>query len=90
MSKRYSSGLKAMRQNIVRRMKNRAERSKIRTTIKKLDLAVQEGNKEKVAELYNAMVSVIDKGVKHGILHQNMAARKKSRMQLKVNQLLKV
>lgn len=78
-----------MRQNIVRRMKNRAERSRIRTAVKKLELAVAAGNKEKLAELYTSMASVLDRGVKHGLLHVNMVARKKSRMQLKVNKLLK-
>ena len=89
MSRRYPSGLKALRQNIARRMKNRAERSSIRTAIKRLDGAVAASNKEKVTDLYQSMVSVIDKGVKHGLLHRNMASRKKSRMQKKVNLVLK-
>ena len=89
MSKRYSSGLKAMRQNIARRMKNRAERGRIRSSIKKRDLALQAGSKDQVPALYISMASIIDKGVKHGLLHRNMAARKKSRMQKKVNLLLK-
>lgn len=89
MSTRYKCGLKANRQNVARRDRNRMERSTIRTWIKKTELAAKEGNKEKIGDYYKKMVSAIDKGVKHGLLHANMAARKKSRMFKLVNKTLK-
>lgn len=88
MSTRYKAGLKAHRQSVARRGKNRMERSGIRTWIKKTEAAAKEGNEEKIGDYYKKMVSAIDKGVKHGLLHVNMAARKKSRMHKLVSKTL--
>ena len=84
MSKRYASGRKALRQNVVRRLKNREERSAIRTYVKKATKALEAGKKEECQAAYAAMASALDKGVKHGLVHKNTAARKKSRIARKI------
>lgn len=59
---------------------NRSNKSALRTAIKRFEKAVSEGNLDAAkAELVKAE-STIDKSVKKGIIHQNNAARKKSRL----------
>jgi len=84
LSKRYSSGLKARRQDKVRNQRNSAEKSFIKTMIKKTLASIASGNKEESKKAYHNMSSALDKGVKHGILHKNRAARKKARVSKKI------
>lgn len=67
--------------------KNKAEKSVLKTTVKKFEAAVAEGNREQADSAYKAAVVCVDKAVRKGILHKNTAARKKSSMTLKMNKL---
>ena len=67
--------------------KNKAEKSVLRSTVKKFDAAVAEGNREQADIAYKAAVKTVDQAVKKGILHKNTAARKKSSMAVKMNKL---
>ncbi|AZR73183.1 30S ribosomal protein S20 [Anoxybacter fermentans] len=70
-----------------RTLRNRANKSALRTAIKRFERAVAEGDLEKAkVELVKAQ-STIDKSVKKGIIHKNNAARKKSRLARMFNQL---
>jgi len=75
------SAKKRRRQNEVRRQYNRGVCSEVKTSIKKLEKAV-EANEAPAAELaLRVAVSKIDKSVKKGVLHRNLGARKKSQCQ---------
>lgn len=65
--------------------RNKMDKSALKTTIKKFDAAVAEGNREQAGAAYKATVVAVDKAVNKGILHKNNAARKKSSMTLKMN-----
>ena len=67
-----------------RNARNRAERSALRTAVKKFEAAVEANDKENVNALYNNAVKKLDQSVKQGILHKNNAARKKSQLALKL------
>lgn len=67
--------------------KNKAEKSVLKSTVKKFDAAVAEGNREQADSAYKAAVKTVDQAVKKGILHKNTAARKKSSMAVKMNKL---
>ena len=67
--------------------KNKAEKSALKTTLKKFDAAVADGNREQADSAYKAAVKSIDQAVNKGLLHKNNAARKKSSMTLKLNKL---
>lgn len=90
MAKRYHSGLKQGRQNKVRYEKNKAEKSFIRITVKKCLMAFGIGKNQPAAPKAQAVAalsatfSALDKGAKHGLLHKNTVARKKSRMAKKL------
>ena len=69
-----------IRLNIRRAEINKNRRQRIRTFIKKVNLAIQEGNQEKARNALKAAQPEIHRGVTKGILHKNTAARKISRL----------
>ncbi len=78
---------KRSKQAEVRRQHNVALRSRMRTAIKAVLKAVQEGNAEQAAEAYKAAVPRIDTMVNKGLVHRNKAARTKSRLNARVRSL---
>ena len=67
--------------------RNKMDKSILRTTLKKFDAAVAEGNREQAYSAYKAAVKTIDQAVCKGIIHKNNAARKKSGITLKLNKM---
>ena len=65
--------------------KNKAERSVLRTAVKKFDTAVAEGNKEAAATTFKAAVTAVDKAAGKNLIHKNNAANKKSKMAKRLN-----
>lgn len=84
----HKSAEKRMRQNEKRKQINRSNRTRVRTSIKKLRAAL-EGNAGDVKALLPQTISTIDKAVQKGILHKNTAARYKSRLTANANQAAK-
>ena len=82
----HKSSEKRVRQNEKRRVVNRTNKGRLRTSIKKLRSALTEGDANAVQELLPATISTIDKAVQKGVLHRNAAARYKSRLTTRVNQ----
>ncbi|HYY59402.1 MAG TPA: 30S ribosomal protein S20 [Pyrinomonadaceae bacterium] len=80
----HKSAEKRVRQNEKRRQINRSNRTRLRTSIKKLRTELESGGN--AGELLNATISTIDKAVQKGVLHRNAAARYKSRLTTHVNQ----
>ena len=83
----HKSAEKRVRQNAKRKDINRNNRSKLRTSIKKLRTAVAGHDKAGSVGLLNPTISLIDKAVNKGILHKNTAARHKSRLTRHVAEL---
>lgn len=78
------SAKKRMRQNVKHRMKNRAERSTLRTFVKKLRTAIEEGDQATAQTLLPETISVLDRSAKKGLIHKNKAARHTSELTKKV------
>ena len=70
------------------RIKNKAFRSTIKTSVKKFDASVSENNLETARETLLGAISLIDKSISKGVMHKNTAARKKSALAKKFNQLV--
>ena len=66
---------------------NQANKSALKTELKKFDAALVAGDKAVAETAYKAAVKAVDQAVIKGLLHKNNAARKKSSMTLKLNQL---
>ncbi len=71
---------KRLRQNIVRRDRNRAEKTRMRHSLRKFREAVAAKDFETAKELSRATVCLLDKAAARGVIHRNKAARLKSRM----------
>lgn len=78
---------KRARQAIKNRNRNASQRSMVRTYLKKVVAAIEEGNKEAATAAYNAAVPVLDRMADKGIFHKNKAARYKSRLNTKIKAL---
>lgn len=81
----HKSTKKRIRQNIKRRMINRSNRGRLRTQIKKLRDAIAANDRSQCDAQLEPTISLIDKMVNKKILHQNTAARYKSRLTRHVN-----
>jgi len=74
------SARKRARQSERNRQNNAAQRSYVRTMIKKVVNAVHAGDKSAAETAYRDAVPAIDRSVSKGIMHANKAARHKSRL----------
>jgi small subunit ribosomal protein S20 len=83
----HASAQKRMRQGEKRRARNRKNVSQLKTQVKKLRAAIAEGNAEAAKKLLPETVGEIDKAAKKGVVHDNAAARYKSRLSRKVSAL---
>jgi len=83
----HASALKRNRQSQKRRARNRNNVSQLKTQVKRLRSAIAEGNAEVAKQLLPATVGEIDKAAKKGVVHDNAAARYKSRLTRKVTAL---
>lgn len=80
----HQSAVKRVRQNEKRRQRNQSQRSKMKTLIKK---AMETTEKEEAQEAFKEASSYLDKMASKGLVHQNFAARKKSKIANHVNNL---
>jgi small subunit ribosomal protein S20 len=78
---------KRARQGEKRRQHNASLRSMVRTSIKKVLAAIDDGKADEAQAAYAAAVPVIDRMADKGIIHKNKAARHKSRLNVKVKAL---
>ena len=67
--------------------KNKADKSEMKTVIKKYEAALAGGDRAAAEVAYKDSIVIVDKAVNKGILHKNTAARKKSSMTLQLNKL---
>lgn len=71
---------KRVKQSEVRRMRNRAVKSAVRTEIKRFDKAVLLGDKEAAKVSMDKSFKLLDGAGSKGVMHKNTTSRKKSRM----------
>jgi small subunit ribosomal protein S20 len=85
---RIASAVKNNRKNRRRRDINRARRSALRTSIKKMRQLIEKDGEAARKAVSHAM-STLDRAVSKGVLHRNAAARHKSRMMKRLQGLAK-
>ena len=71
---------KRIRRNERRTTVNKNRVSRVRTLIKKVELALTAGDKDAAAAAMTAMQPELARGVAKGVVHKNTAARKFSRL----------
>jgi small subunit ribosomal protein S20 len=83
----HKSAEKRDRQNATRNAVNTTNRTRLRSSIKKLRTVIAAGNAQEAQSLLSETISAIDKSVQKGVLHRNAAARHKARLTGHVNAL---
>ncbi|MGI6495403.1 MAG: 30S ribosomal protein S20 [Kiritimatiellia bacterium] len=78
------SAIKRVRQSAANRAENRAVKSSVATSRRKLIAAVESGDKAQAAAGLADYTSQLDKAAKKGVIAKNNAARKKSRVAQRV------
>ena len=80
----HVSSLKRARQTVAKTSNNRANKSKLRGTLRTLREAILKGDAAGLMKVYSQTASILDKSVQKGVLHKNTASRYKSRLNARV------
>jgi small subunit ribosomal protein S20 len=78
---------KRARQAEKHRQLNAAQRSRMRTDVKKAVQALSAGNKAEAGAAYKQAVSTLDAMARKGLIHKNKAARHKRRLNIRLRAL---
>lgn len=76
----HKSALKRARQNELRRLRNKATKTRIKSIVKEVRSSIGKASGEDVLVKLTAAQSNIDKATKKGVIHKRTAARKISRL----------
>jgi len=82
-----ASAKKRARQGEKRRKHNAAYRSMLRTSIRKVEAAIESKDKEAASNAFKAAIPVIDRMSGKGLIHKNKAARHKSQLNARLRAL---
>jgi small subunit ribosomal protein S20 len=85
----HFSALKRARQTEKRTVRNRANTSRLRSTLRDLRESLAKGDKPAADQVFRQTVSALDKAVQKGVLHENTASRYKSRLSARLNAIAK-
>jgi len=85
--KKNLSAMKRARQAVKRNLRNTSVLSSVKTIIKKVEEAIASGNREDAGKALLKAVSALNKAASKGVIHDNTASRKISRLTKKVNAL---
>ena len=80
----HTSVIKRARQNTKARQRNRSWKSRIKTQQKRIEGALTEKDTGALESLYREYCSLVDKAASRKIFHKNNAARKKTKMQMRI------
>ena len=81
------SAKKRIKVTVTKTLANRMVKSSLKTTLKKFEIALVGGNAEEAKTAYVSAEKALDMAASKGVIHKNMAARKKSRLSAKLNSL---
>ena len=65
--------------------RNRSANNEVKTAMKKLNAAIEAGNKAEAVELFKTATKLLDSSVSAGRMHINTAANKKSGFAKRIN-----
>jgi small subunit ribosomal protein S20 len=85
IKKKKKSVLKRAAQSIERAETNRANRTRVRSMMKRLRTAISAGDATAAGNLLQPTMSSIDQAITKGVLHENTANRYKSRLTVAYN-----
>lgn len=80
----HKSAEKRIRRNLKRAAINKTRVSRIRTFVKKVELAIATGDQDAAKGALQAAQPELHRGVSKGVLHRNTVARKLSRLSSRI------
>jgi small subunit ribosomal protein S20 len=83
----HKSAMKRARQNDIRRLRNKAVKTRVKSLVKDFRLAAGENSSEDCAKKLDVTKSVIDKAAKKGVIKKQTASRKISRLAKQLNKI---
>lgn len=83
----HVSAEKRIRQTATRTAANRARVSRIRTFVKKIEIALAAGDKEAARAAFREAQPELQRGAQKGVMHKNTVARRLSRLSARINAL---
>ncbi len=78
------SAKKRAKQTVVRNARNVAQRSMLRTAVKKVIKAIDANDAAAATEAFNTAQPILDRFASRGLIHKNKAARHKSRLTARI------
>ena len=82
-----ASARKRIRQTGKRTARNRARRSRVRTFLRKVELAISGGDQTQAREAFRVAQPELHRAVTKGVLHRNTVSRKLSRLSSRIKAL---
>jgi len=83
-----ASARKRIRQNIKRTLRNTARKSRMRTFVKKVEVACAAGDKAAAAAAFQAAQPEMQRAVGKGVIHKNTVSRKLSRLSARIKAMV--
>ena len=83
----HKSAEKRLRQTEIRTAINRARMSRVRTFVKKVEVAIETGDKAAAQSALQLAQPELHRATTKGVLHKNTVARKLSRLATRINAL---
>jgi small subunit ribosomal protein S20 len=80
----HFSALKRTRQTETRTLRNRANRSRLRSAMREFRESLKSGNRDQAEQAFRHTTSALDKAIQKGVIHENTASRYKSRLSARV------
>jgi small subunit ribosomal protein S20 len=83
----HKSAEKRLRQTEQRTVINRARLSRVRTFVKKVETAIETGDKQAAQSAFQVAQPELHRAITKGVLHKNTVSRKLSRLATRINAL---
>jgi len=83
----HKSAMKRDRQSKVRRLRNRMNKSRMKTAVRRVEEALLAGSEDDARAALAAAIPVIQKTASKGSIHKKTASRKVSRLTRRVNRM---
>ena len=76
----HKSAIKKIKQDVVRRDRNRGHRSRMRNQVRRFRSLLEAGEFDEARKILPETLSLVDRTARHGVIHVNAASRYKSRL----------
>ncbi len=78
------SAMKRAKTSVGENLRNRMDKSELKTVVRRFDEALKSGDQEAVKAAYLAAVKTVDQSAAKGVIHKNAADRKKAQLAKKL------